>query len=310
MLWVRRTLLICVAAIGASLTAMSAQEPAAQFRAGVDLVHLPVVVTARNGELVRGLTREHFEVLEDGRPQEIATFAEGAPGDALPMHLGLMLDGSGSMERDLRDAMDAAVQFVTALDEAVDVTFVDFDTSVSLGRFERPSYPRLFERIRQRRARGMTALYDALATYLQHALGRSGQHVLLLYSDGGDSASSVPFGKLVELLRMGNVIVYAVGYLENQLSTERAVQQMRITQIARETGGDSFFPGSPRDLNEQYARILDELGSRYTIGYVSTNRVADGKFRKVEVKLTKPDLRGAKVRTRTGYMAPAAARRP
>ena len=101
-----------------------------------------------------------------------------------------------------------------------------------------------------------------------------------------------------------------MGYLENQLSSERASNQMRISQIARETGGDAFFPSSARELNEQYARILDELGSRYTIGYVSTNTQADGKFREVEVKLTRPEARGAKVRTRTGYMAPAGARQP
>jgi Ca-activated chloride channel family protein len=305
-----RTLLTCAVLVMVGATGVAGQQAAAQFRAGVDLVHLPVVVTARNGELVRGLTKDDFQILEDGKPQQITTFAEGAPGEALPMHLGLMLDGSGSMEKDLREASNAAIQFVNALDEAVDVTYVDFDTAVSLGRFERLSYSRLFERIRQRKARGMTALYDAIATYLQHAYGRGGQHVLLLYTDGGDSASSVNFGKLVELLRMGNVIVYVVGYLENQTSTERAQQQMRVTQIARETGGDAFFPASARDLNEQYARVLDELGSRYTIGYVSTNVTADGKFRKVEVKLTNPDLRGAKLRTRTGYMAPAGARRP
>ena len=129
--------------------------------------------------------------------------------------------------------------------------------------------------------------------------------MLLLYTDGGDSASTMHFGKLQELLRLGDVLIYAVGYLENQRGSERMQQQMRITQIARETGGEAFFPTSARELNEHYARILDELGSRYTLGYVSTNPAADGKFREVEVKLTRSDLRGAKVRTRSGYVAPA-----
>lgn len=295
------------AVLGAGLTA-AAQQP--RFRAGIDLVHLPVVVTARGGALVRGLTIEDFQVFEDGKPQRVSYFAEGAPGEALPLHLGLMLDASGSMERDIRDAASAAIQFVDALEEAVDVTFVDFDTAVSMGRFARQSFPLLFERIRARKSGGMTALYDALASYLENALGRSGQHVLLLYTDGGDSASRISYGKLMDLLRTGDVIIYAVGYLENQSSTFRVGQQMRIAQIARETGGDAFFPGSPRDLSEQYARILDELASRYTLGYVSSNTAADGKFRKVEVKLSRPDVRGAKLRTRTGYMAPASVRRP
>jgi Ca-activated chloride channel family protein len=295
---------------GARVQSPQAPAQAGQFRAGVDVVHLPVVVTGRSGDLVRGLLAADFEVLEDGKPQKVSYFVEGAPGAALPMHLALVLDGSVSMEKDLRSAAGAAIQFVEALEEAVDVTFVDFDTSVSLGRFERPSYPMLFERIRARTPRGATALYDALAVYLETALDRDGQHVLLLYTDGGDSASTIHFGKLQELLRLGDVLIYAIGYLENQRGSERAMQQMRITQIARETGGEAFFPASARDLNENYARILDELGSRYTLGYVSANAARDGKFRKIDVKLTRSDVRGAKVRTRTGYLAPAAARRP
>jgi len=139
--------------------------------------------------------------------------------------------------------------------------------------------------------------------YLEGTRQRDGQHVLLLYTDGGDSRSRMSFSKLLELLRLSNVLVYAIGYLENQLSTDRVNQQLRISQIARETGGDAFFPTSARELHEAYARILDELVSRYTIGYTSSNLKTDGRFRRVEVKLTKPDLRGAKVRTRSGYLA-------
>ncbi|HYN07653.1 MAG TPA: VWA domain-containing protein [Vicinamibacterales bacterium] len=274
-----------------------------QFRAGIDLVHLPVIVTGRNGQLVRNLTAQDFGVLEDGRPQKISYFAEGAPGDALPLHLGLALDGSTSMERDLRKASDAIVQFVRALEEAEDVTFLDFDTSVRVGFFKPASYPHLFERIRARKADGWTALYDALGVYLERALSQPGQHVLVLYTDGGDSTSRMTFSQLTDLLRLGNVIVYVLGYLENQSSSLRAPQQMRMNQIARETGGEAFYPGSVEELHEVYAKILDELGSRYTMGYVSTNLKRDGRFREVQVRLTRSDLKGARIRTRSGYIA-------
>src|SRR6187397_2704136 len=117
------------------------------FKSGVDLVRVPVVVTGKDGLLTRGLTAGDFEVLEDGVKQTITAFAEGAPGDDLALHLGLLLDVSGSMELDLRDAANAAVQFVTGLDEATDATLVDFATTIRLGRFSRDSYPSLFERI-------------------------------------------------------------------------------------------------------------------------------------------------------------------
>ena len=275
-----------------------------QFRSGVDLVRLPVVVTGRDGALVRGLTAADFEILEDGVPQKIAAFAEGAPGEALPMHLGVLLDGSLSMEYDLREAGDAAIQFVNALEEAVDVTLVDFDTKIRIGRFSRNSYDTLFERIRSRKPKGGPSLYDSVAVYLESAVARGGQHMLLLLTDGGDSASRLHYGQLEQMLRYANVIVYTLGYVDNQPTSQRAAQQSMLLNMARETGGEAFFPGSVRQLQSIYARILDELASRYTIGYESANKTTDGKFRKVQVRVTAPSAKGAKVRTRTGYLAP------
>src|SRR5262245_51567974 len=115
--------------LAASGAAVFSQTPP-QFRGGVDLVRLPVVVTGKDGLILRGLTAADFVLTEDGVPQTISAFAEGAPGEVLPLHAGLLLDVSESMEGDLRSAANAVVQFIEALEEAVDVTFVDFDTSI------------------------------------------------------------------------------------------------------------------------------------------------------------------------------------
>jgi Ca-activated chloride channel homolog len=276
-----------------------------QFRATTDLVHLPVVALGRDNQPVRGLTAADFDVREDGRPQQIAFFIEGAPGVVLPLHLGLMLDTSESMTHDLADSSTAAIQFVNSLDESIDATLVDFDTTVRFGRFSPPSYPHMFERIRARKAGGMTALYDALGEYLADATGRDGQHVLVIYTDGGDSSSSMTFSQIDQLLRLSeNVLVYVIGYLENQRSSDRVTQQMRLSTMAHETGAEAYFPTSPKQVRDIYAKILEELSARYTIGYVPTNHAADGRFRKLEVKLVRPDLKGVKIRTRPGYYAP------
>jgi len=288
---------LAVSVAGAGV--VSAQQV---FHAGIELVQLPVVVTGRDGHVLHGLRGDDFQVFEDGRPQQVAYFCEGPP-EALPLHLGLLLDGSESMDQDLGAAANAAVKFVTDLDEAADVTFVDFDTKVNVGKFQPDNYPRLFERIRARKAGGGTSLYDAIAVFVERTLGEDGQHVLLMYTDGGDSTSSLGYGKLQQLLRLGHVLVYAIGYMQNALSTDRLTQEIKVSAIARETGGEAYFPQSPAEISKFYAAILAELGSRYTLGYVPADARADGKFHKIEVKLARPDLKGARVRTRSGYIA-------
>ena len=273
------------------------------FRTATDVVMLPVTVTGRGNTLVRGLTINDFEVLEDGKPQTLTFFTEGAPGPAVPLHLGLLLDTSSSMDKDLATAASAAIRFVNALEEAVDVTFVDFSTEVRVSRFAAASYAHLFERVRANKAEGATALYDALALYLAAAEQQEGQKVLLLYSDGLDSTSSTGYGTLIEMLRRSNVMVYTIGYVEN-LGSSRATGQIRLNDMARQTGGEAFYPMGRKNLDEIYARILEELGARYTLGYISANPVTNGKWRKLEVRSTSPAARGAQVRTRPGYFAP------
>jgi VWFA-related protein len=250
---------------------------------------------------VTGLGRDAFEVFEDGRRQELAYFAEGTAADELPLRLGLLLDTSGSMELDLKDAATAVIRFIDTFEAATDVTFVDFDTTVQLGRFSPGSYPMLYERIRSRKAGRNTALYDAVGVYLQAVASRRGQHVLVIYSDGGDTASALGYPQLQQMLRAADVLVYAIGYLENQPGGARVEQQLRLTQLARETGGEVFFPLSRESLEEAYARILEQINARYTLGYVSPDRLRPG-FHRIDVRLVDRDEHeDYAVRTRPGY---------
>src|SRR3954469_4410771 len=160
------------------------------FRTEVDLVHFAVVVTDKQGVPITGLTAEDFAVIGGGKPQAIKFFAAGDPETAPPLHIGFLLDTSGSMEEDIKDVRTAAVKFLNAMDAAVDITLVDFDTEVRVARYTAAEYPRLIERIRARKADGYTALYDALGVYLHGADGQSGQKVLVMYTDGGDTRSA------------------------------------------------------------------------------------------------------------------------
>ena len=272
------------------------------FRSRVDLVNVAATVTGRKGDLVADLTLDDFEIYEDGKKQTIRYFAAG-DGDgqsAPPMHLGLMLDISGSMDEDLSFTKTAAIKFLNTLTDAVDITVVDFDTEVRVSRYQQNEFARLIERIRLKKASGLTALYDAVGLYLDGASGQDGRKIMLIYTDGGDTRSAIRFHELMDLLKASDVTVYPIGSLEHQPSSVKNQQRMLLQQMADVTGGQAFFPTAVKELDGVYEKVIAEIRAQYTVGYLSTNDKTDGSWRKVEIKTTRKDLR---VRARKGYFA-------
>lgn len=267
------------------------------FRSGVDLTTFAVTATDRKGNMVSGLTRDDFEVIEDGTPQTAGYFAQGDGDAAPPMHLGLMIDASGSMQNDIKLAQGAAIKFLNLLPAAEDITLVDFDTQVRITRYPQRDFARLIERIRQRKADGWTALYDALGTYLDGADSQTGRKVLVMFTDGGDSRSSISLAETMTLLKASNVTVYAIGLVENTGSA-RAQMQMTLRQLAEATGGQAFFPMAMKDVESAYDKVLAEIKGQYHLGYQPTNTARDGAWRKVEIRVKRPDVR---IRSRKGY---------
>jgi len=302
MILVKRVVISAV--VASILGGVTLAQQRKTFRSAIDLVSFGVFVVDRQGAPVQGLTAGDFEIVEAGRPQSIKFFTEGDPEDAPPLHLGFLLDASGSMEEDIRDVRTSAIRFLKQMESAVDITLVDFDTEVRVARFGASDFPRLIERIRNRKADGWTALYDALGTYLNGAADQTGQKILIMYTDGGDTRSSITHSEALDLLRASDVTVYAIGYLEHQSSSSRLEQRMHLQRFAEMTGGLAFFPTSVKDVDKVYEKIQREIAGRYSIGYTSTDPRTDGAWRKVEVRLKRPDLKGVKVRTRDGYYAP------
>jgi VWFA-related protein len=100
------------------------------------------------------------------------------------------------------------------------------------------------------------------------------------------------------------VTIYVIGYLEHQSTSGKMEQKQVLQQFAEMTGGQAFFPYSVKEVDKVYEKIHREIAARYSIGYSSTDPRTDGAWRKVEIRLKRPDLRGAKLRTRDGYFAP------
>ena len=300
-----RPYLMCPLALAMFVSAVRAQPV---FRSGVDLVHLGVTVVGKDGQPVSGLRAEDFVIQEEGREQGIAYFTRGLDNDleTMPLHLGVLFDASGSMDRDAGFAKTAAIKFLRDLNFAVDMTLVSFDTEVRVSRFGQSDFPRLVERLRGQETGGMTALYDALGVYLDGAFAQDGRKVLLLYTDGGDTRSRMRLGELLDLVRASDVTVYAIGFQTQLRMADRMMERLRLEEIVGLTGGQCYFPDSVDDLDEIYAQIRDELAARYSLGYVSTDPTTDGAWRRVTVTLAgaRPELEGARIRARNGYFAP------
>lgn len=287
-----------LAATAALAAALAATAGAQQFRSGVDLVSFVVVASDKNG-LVTTLTKDDFTLLEDGQPQIIQYFAQGDVSARMPLRLGMLLDVSGSMGLDIDLARTAAIKFMNAIEHAKDVTLVDFDTEVRVARYGPDDYPRLIERIRGKKPDGWTALYDAVGVYLNGMAMEGGQKVLVIYSDGGDTRSRMTMPQVTDLLKMIDVTIFAIGFVEHQ-GSGRMEQRMRLEQLASASGGKAYFPTSREQLDDMYEKILAELNGRYTLGYVSASRGRAG-YRKVEIKLANPAYKNIKIRTRDGY---------
>ena len=296
------------AAFVAVLLTTSLAHTAAQqvvFRAETSLVSFGVTVTDKRGNFLTDLTAEDFEILEDGKPQTLKYFIRGHETDAAPeLHVGIMFDTSGSMTADISTARTAAIKFLNALPEAKDITLVDFDSEVRLAKYGQQDFPRIVERIRNRKPDGYTAMYDALGQYVTAADDVDGRKVVVVFTDGGDTRSALGFTDVMTLLRGSDVTVYPVGFMQNQALSTRNQQQLRLSRLAEESGGEAFFPLNMKEIEAAYDRILTQVRAQYTVGYVSTNPAQDGRWRKVEIKVRRPDLKGSKIQARKGYFGP------
>ena len=289
-----------------STLVLSAQQPI--FTSGVDVVHVGVSIVDTEGHPIPDLAAGDIELYEDGELQEVQYFSRGmrSDRDTMPLHLGLLFDVSGSMTKEGRFAKTAAIRFLSSLTYARDMTLVDFDGEVRLGRFSQPDFPRLVERIRGRESSGWTAFYDALGLYLHAAFEQDGRKVLLMYSDGEDTRSRQQFSDTLDLIRASDVTVYAIGFQKSPVTSQRMLLRARLQALTEVSGGRCFFPSNAKELDAIYSEITMELENRYSVGYASTNDRLDGTWRRVEVKLRRDraGLEHADVRSREGYYAP------
>jgi Ca-activated chloride channel homolog len=299
--WVYLLLLALFAGLAPLTLLFSQQEQAPPLiRTRVDVVNILCTVKTGKGDYVEDLTREDFDIYEDGVKQEIRFFNREIGEDARPLSILLLIDTSGSVKSMLQFQQQAALEFLQqTLRENRDMAAVlQFDSDVSLVQDFTFDYSLLETAIRGIRAGGATKLYDALWLGARDLLrNEAGRRVQVVLSDGADTASQVGEREAIRAVQDEDIVIHAIGVQGEDYADFRALRR-----IALDTGG--VFINSKADLarlRESFDAINQEIKNQYSLGYESTNRINDGSYRKIRVDIKR---RGLKVTHRKGYHAP------
>jgi VWFA-related protein len=302
-----RPLKILGAFAGAHLAAVAlvAQQNGApvesdrRFRSGVDVIAITATVRDAAGALVEGLTRDDFEVFEDGARQRITQFTAGR----VPIGLGLLLDISDSMRgRRILEARGAVQRFLGELLDPADEFFVvAFNHEPRVIARWMSGADDLGVRLDALRPWGGTALYDAVLKALPLVNDRARQRAaLVLISDGADTASDATLRDVRTALLRTDAFVYAIAVDPPGLrASATRVNPSALREITDESGGRTAVVHDTDDLGTATARIAEELNRQYVLGY-TTHRQPDGQYHSLRVRVKGS---GYHVQARRGYVA-------
>ena len=258
----------------------------------INMVELYTSVHDRKGNLIENLERSDFRVLDEGAEQALARFEEVRD---LPIYAGLVLDTSTSMEAELTDLVEAALNFFDSVVQPRDrAAVVVFNDSTEL-RVPLTNDTRILAAgLADLTTKGDTVLYDALIYSLHYFAGLDGKRALILISDGSDSASSYSFQEALDFARRSGTAIYPITL---GMSHRDTMVRGLLLKLAKQTGGRAFFVGGVEEIPRVYSIIERELRSQYLLAFQSTWEKG-GDFREVEVVIRPP---GLKATTVSGY---------
>ena len=278
------------------LTTLNQDQDDEVLRVNTDLVVANVTVLNKDGKFVSGLRRADFQILEDGAEQKISAFS----AEETPFAAAILLDTSGSMESRLTLGRSAAIRFLDGLRDEDVAAVYSFNTKVERwGDFSpgRDLPPRVYAL----QTKTMTALNDAILRAADDLAKRAEKRrAIVVLSDGGENYSRASSDKALDHASSAAATIYGVNMSESGPSRDLAGAAI-LKHLAEKSGGLYIDTPGGQELRDSFAAISEELGHQYTITYRSANRTRDGKWRTIQIKLSKPDVT---VRTRKGYRAP------
>ncbi len=272
------------------------QEPT--FKAGTQVVYVPTTVTDAEGRLVPDLQKEDFIILDNGKPQEITVFQD----EVQPFTAAVILDFSASMTGNLQLLKNATEQFLLRMLPQDKAQVGAFSDKIQFSGTFTSDRDDLIGALGDLQYGNPTRLYDALDESISLLEKVEGRKVVVVFTDGDDTASRVNFGHVLDRAREADVMVYAIGLESEYFAGPGRIQRTRpdraLKKLADETGGGYFELKKSADLAPTFTRVAQELHSLYTLGFQPM--VMDGKEHKLEVRVKKP---GMTARARRTYIA-------
>jgi len=291
------------------------KESGDTIRINSDLVNIVVTIAGKSSNALLNLRQEDFEIFEDGAPQEIANFARDAEQ---PLKMVMLFDTSLSVAQRLNFERRAAARFFERVIRQQDRAAVfSVSTDVVVLQDFTNKIPLLIDATRQLRAQGATSLYDGIYLASDHLKNAEGRRVIVIVSDGGDTTSNKGLLEALAQAQKSDAIIFAIftGNLAPSQNLRDLAAERALEALARETGGEVLRPKLPRgwqqgeetddlslkELDRAFTNLAEQLRTQYVLGFFSTNEKRDGSFRKLNVRIKKPDYIA---RARTGYYAP------
>jgi len=271
------------------------------LRTNVDEVVLNATVLQGN-QLVQNLTKNDFQVYEDGVKQTILSFQH----TDLPVSIGLVVDNSGSMSRKRPAVNKSALDLIEASNPQDEAFVVNFSDEAFIDQDFTSDVKKLRDGLSHIESRGGTALYDAVVASADKLVadGKRPKQVLIIITDGEDNASTLSLEQTIRRVQqLSGPVIYSIGLLFGDEMSRGEVRHARraLEMLSGETGGMAFFPKSMEQVDEIAAEVARDIRSQYTLGYRSTKPYTEPGFRRVEVTAEAPGRGKLDVRTRTGY---------
>jgi Ca-activated chloride channel family protein len=279
---------------------LTLQKP---MQVNVSMVLVNATVSDPLNRFVTGLEKDNFTVYEDKVEQKVVHFSS----QDQPISIGIIFDSSGSMVSKIAKSRDACIQFMKLANPQDEFFLVGFNNRVFLEQDFTSQMDDITKRVIFDKAKGQTALLDAIYYGLEKVeQGRYPRKALLVISDGGDNHSRYSEKEVKEFIKESDAQLFAIGiYNPFADNAEERRGPGLLNELSGITGGREYTLNGTVDLEDIVTKIAIELRNEYVLGYISSNEQRDGRWRKIKVKLNPPrGLPPLNVNAKSGYFAP------